>query len=85
HCEIKVARTPASAVIEVRDDGGTAGLALTFGNGLTGLAERVESEGGELSAAREGRWFVVRATFGEAALRSAVNRAAAARSEIGAV
>ncbi|HEY2795196.1 MAG TPA: histidine kinase [Micromonosporaceae bacterium] len=78
HCQIKAERTLTSAVVEVRDDGGTAGIVLTYGTGLTGLAERVESEGGELVAARDGRWFVVRATFGEAAVRSAANRAAAA-------
>jgi signal transduction histidine kinase len=64
-------------MIEVRDDGGTASAALTYGNGLTGLAERVSFEHGTLTAAREGKWFVVRASFDESALRSAASRAVA--------
>jgi len=78
NCEIKAVRTPTSVVIEVRDDGGTEGAALAYGTGLTGLAERVENERGDLFIGRERGWFVVRATFGEAAVRSAAGRAAAA-------
>jgi two-component system sensor histidine kinase DesK len=63
-CEIGAVRTPGSAVVEVRDNGGTAGSGvLTFGNGLNGLSERVGDEGGTLWIGREGGWFVVRATF----------------------
>jgi len=62
-------------VVEVRDNGGTASSALTFGNGLTGLSERVVLVRGVLWTGRENGWFVVRATFDEAAVRSAVQAA----------
>ena len=78
-CQIRAVRTLTSVVIEVRDDGGTASAALSYGNGLTGLAERVRSESGELTCARDGAWFVLRATFDEAAVRSAAGRLAAQR------
>jgi two-component system, NarL family, sensor histidine kinase DesK len=65
-CEISATATDGSVVVEVRDNGGTPSSALTFGNGLTGLSERVEGEGGVLWAGRENGWFVVRATFAPA-------------------
>ncbi len=64
HCEIKAVRTDDSVVVEVRDDGGTTGSPLSFGNGLTGLSERVAAARGELSINADRGWFVVRATFG---------------------
>ncbi len=84
-CEISAVRTAESVVIEVRDNGGTSGgrpgqLDVTFGNGLTGLSERVACERGVLWTGRENGWFVVRATFDEAAVRAAVVGGAAAAS-----
>ena len=59
-------------MVEVRDTGtGTAGpiaAGLTYGNGLTGLVERVERVGGVLWIGRERDQFVVRATMPSGAI-----------------
>jgi two-component system sensor histidine kinase DesK len=77
-CEIRAVRHAAAVIVEVRDDGGTETTAFSFGNGLTGLAERVDLAGGVLATVRDRGSFVVRATFGEACVRSAAARDAAA-------
>ncbi len=66
-CAIRIVRQSGDVVVEVRDTGaGTAGpvaAGVTYGNGLTGLAERVERVGGMLWTGRERGQFVVRATM----------------------
>ncbi len=66
-CAIQIRRESGDVVVEVRDTGaGTAGpvaTGVTYGNGLTGLAERVERIGGTLWIGRERGQFVVRATM----------------------
>jgi len=64
-CVIRTVNSGTSAVIEVSDDGraNAASAGPVFGNGLTGLSERVNNLGGHLSARRERGWFVVRASF----------------------
>jgi two-component system, NarL family, sensor histidine kinase DesK len=66
-CAIQIGRESSDVVVEVRDTGaGTAGpmtAGVTYGNGLTGLAERVERVGGMLWVGRERGQFVVRATM----------------------
>jgi len=66
-CAIQIGRESGAVVVEVRDTGaGTAGpvaAGVAYGNGLTGLAERVERVGGMLWIGRERGHFVVRATM----------------------
>lgn len=66
-CAIQIGRESGAVVVEVRDTGtGTAGAipaSVAYGNGLTGLAERVERVGGMLWIGRERDQFVVRATM----------------------
>ena len=63
-CAIRVAVGDGSVVVEIRDTGtGQAGEPVMFGNGLTGLAERVAGVGGTIGTGREGREFVIRATL----------------------
>ncbi len=62
-CEISVRGEDAAAVLEVADDGATT-LGFSAGNGLTGLAERVQEAGGTVTAGRReegGFRLVVRA------------------------
>jgi two-component system sensor histidine kinase DesK len=84
HCEIRAIHAADAVIVEVRDDGGGDSEAMAFGNGLTGLAERVHNAGGALTTARDRGWFVVRATFGEACVRAAAARDAAAAAGVGA-
>jgi two-component system sensor histidine kinase DesK len=71
-CAIRIRRESGAVVVEVRDTGtGTAGpitAGLTYGNGLTGLVERVERVGGVLWIGRERDQFVVRATMPSGAI-----------------
>jgi two-component system, NarL family, sensor histidine kinase DesK len=66
-CTIQIGRGSGAVVVEVRDTGtGTGGpvaVSVAYGNGLTGLAERVERVGGMLWIGRERDQFVVRATM----------------------
>jgi two-component system sensor histidine kinase DesK len=66
-CAIQIGRESGAVVVEVRDTGtGTVGpiaASVPYGNGLTGLAERVERVGGMLWIGRERDQFVVRATM----------------------
>jgi two-component system, NarL family, sensor histidine kinase DesK len=66
-CAIRIGRESGAVVVEVRDTGtGTSGpiaVGVTYGNGLTGLAERVERIGGMLWIGRDCGQFVVRATM----------------------
>src|SRR5206468_832399 len=48
-CEISVRGEDAAAVLELADDG-AAGGSFAAGNGLTGLAERVQEAGGTVTA-----------------------------------
>ncbi len=65
NCVIRVVSTETAATVEVSDDGAGRGTGVPpdFGNGLTGLSERMTAIGGTLSVCREDGWFVVRATF----------------------
>lgn len=73
NCVVRVISAPGSAMIEVSDDGGVELMHRTrdqdrlseviYGNGLTGLSERVNAKGGTLVTRRERGWFTVRATF----------------------
>ncbi len=71
-CAIQIGRESGAVVVEVRDTGtGTGGpiaASVAYGNGLTGLAERVERVGGILWIGRERDQFVVRATMPSGAL-----------------
>ncbi len=71
-CAIQIGREAGAVVVEVRDTGtGTAGpiaAGVAYGNGLTGLAERVERVGGMLWIGRERDQFVVRATMPSGAI-----------------
>ncbi|MCP2340312.1 sensor histidine kinase [Actinomadura rupiterrae] len=49
-CEIDVRREPDAAVLTVTDDGTATEASFAPGNGLTGLAERMESAGGTVTA-----------------------------------
>ncbi|MDD6791155.1 MAG: sensor histidine kinase, partial [Thermobifida fusca] len=49
-CDITLSRQDRTWVVEVYNDGVRAGKATRFGNGLTGLSERVASAGGTLTA-----------------------------------
>lgn len=64
-CEIEVARSGDSVVVEVRDDGVGVKLAdpPVYGNGLTGLAERTAIVNGQFDAGLRDGWFVVRASL----------------------
>jgi two-component system sensor histidine kinase DesK len=64
-CAISVARRSGRVVVEVRNGMGTVpgGATITYGNGLTGLAERVQGVGGVLYAHRGRGDFVLRATM----------------------
>jgi two-component system, NarL family, sensor histidine kinase DesK len=73
NCAVKVIGTPSLATVEVSDDGGIE-LArrgreqdplmdVVYGNGLTGLSERVNALGGTLTTRRGAGWFTVRAAF----------------------
>jgi two-component system sensor histidine kinase DesK len=78
-CQIRATRKSGAVVVEVRDNGRTDGAFHAYGNGLTGLAERVGCVGGDLWTGRDHGWFVVRATFAEAAVRGAAARTAVAQ------
>jgi two-component system sensor histidine kinase DesK len=66
-CAIQIGRESGAVVVEVRDTGagpaGPVAASVAYGNGLTGLAERVERVGGKLWIGRERGHFVVRATM----------------------
>ncbi|MFC4909005.1 sensor histidine kinase [Actinomadura gamaensis] len=49
-CEIAVRREAGAAVLTVTDDGKASEASFTPGNGLTGLAERIDAAGGTLTA-----------------------------------
>jgi two-component system sensor histidine kinase DesK len=49
HCEISVRREKSAGVLEVTDDGAAA-ADYSAGNGLTGLAERMQAAGGTVTA-----------------------------------
>ncbi len=78
-CEIHAVNHAGTVIVEVRDDGGGDSAGFAFGNGLTGLAERVDLAGGVLTTVRDRGSFVVRATFGEICVRTAAAREAAVR------
>jgi two-component system sensor histidine kinase DesK len=63
-CEIVLGRDAGTLLVEVRDDGAGSRAAEppVRGNGLTGLAERVEALGGTLTAGPLDGWFTVRAS-----------------------
>ena len=56
-CRIVLGRN----LVEVADDG--VGGSVSYGNGLSGLAERVSGLGGQLTVGPAGGWFTVRATI----------------------
>jgi len=63
HCRLRVAVTDGQVTWEVADDGGTAPPAAVppgGGHGLTGMRERVEVLGGELTAGPSGTGWRVR-------------------------
>src|SRR5215475_2694487 len=63
-CTISIRRTSDDVEVEVRNAGvGTPVTPISYGNGLTGLAERVRSVDGALWVGRERGDFVVRATM----------------------
>ncbi len=68
HCVIALTQDGEGTTLTVRDDG--AGAPATWGNGLTGLAERLAAGGGRLGAGPEGGGFVVRAVVGGAGVRA---------------
>lgn len=73
NCVVRVISAPSSAMIEVSDDGGVELMRrgrdqdrladVVYGNGLTGLSERINAKGGTLVTRRERGWFTVRAAF----------------------
>jgi signal transduction histidine kinase len=63
HTAVRVGHDGAMFVIEITDDGATAGL-FAEGSGLQGMRERAEQHGGSLEAGPAlGRGWRVRATF----------------------
>ena len=60
-CTVTLSAAGGSAELLVTNDG-VAGTAGGWGNGLTGLAERLAATGGRLSARPEGDLFVLTAT-----------------------
>ncbi|WP_203654168.1 sensor histidine kinase [Actinocatenispora rupis] len=56
-----VVRTGATVVVEVSDDGRGTGPDTGYGNGLTGLRERVTAAGGTLVTERADGWYRLRA------------------------
>jgi two-component system sensor histidine kinase DesK len=66
-CGIVLGRDAGTVLVEVRDDGvgSRAAGPPVRGNGLTGLAERVEALGGTLTAGPLDGWFTVRASVPE--------------------
>ncbi len=59
-CDIALTTDPGGTTLTVHDDG--AGAPAGWGNGLTGLAERLAVGGGRLDAGPAGAGFAVRAT-----------------------
>ena len=68
-CRIELSRLDDDVVLEIRDDGvGVAGGSdVSWGNGLTGLGERVSLAGGALRTHTDEGWFAVRAVLPAAA------------------
>jgi two-component system sensor histidine kinase DesK len=65
-CRISIVRTGDRVVIDVRNGGNapaTGSATIAYGNGLTGLSERVSDIGGDLWTGREDGEFVLRATL----------------------
>jgi two-component system sensor histidine kinase DesK len=63
-CAITLEAAPGSATLRVANDGvgpATAPAEARWGNGLTGLAERLAASGGRLTADRDGGSFVLAA------------------------
>lgn len=70
NCRIELSRLDDEVVLEIRDDGvGVAGESeVSWGGGLTGLAERVTLAGGALRThTTDDGWFAVRAVLPAAA------------------
>ncbi len=65
-CSVVAGRRSGGVVVEVRNRAGgtgTSSAAVVYGNGLTGLAERVDGVGGVLWVGHDDGEFVVRATL----------------------
>jgi two-component system sensor histidine kinase DesK len=65
-CVIRVGRRSGDVVVEVHNNGtgtGADGATVAYGNGLTGLTERLAGIGGILSARGKHNEFLVRATM----------------------
>src|SRR3954468_14282717 len=62
-CTIDVGTAGGSAELRVINDGAAASAIRSWGNGLTGLAERLDAAGGRLAASAEGGTFVLTAAL----------------------
>ena len=73
NCRIELSRAGEDVVLEIRDDGvGVSGESeVSWGGGLTGLAERVALAGGVLRTRTDEGWFAVRAVLPETAPEAA--------------
>ena len=60
-CTVELRAAGGEAELQVTNDG-ALGAGTTWGNGLTGLAERLAASGGRLSAGPDGDRFVLAAT-----------------------
>jgi two-component system sensor histidine kinase DesK len=60
-CSVELRAVGGEAELRVANDG-ARGTETTWGNGLTGLAERLAAAGGRLSAGPDGDRFVLAAT-----------------------
>jgi two-component system, NarL family, sensor histidine kinase DesK len=62
-CTIDVGTAGGAAELRVVNDGAAASANRSWGNGLTGLAERLDAAGGRLAASAEGGTFVLTAAL----------------------
>jgi two-component system, NarL family, sensor histidine kinase DesK len=62
-CTIDLRTAGGTAELRVVNDGATASADRSWGNGLTGLAERLDAEGGRLTACADGGTFELTAAF----------------------
>ncbi|MGI5491277.1 sensor histidine kinase [Microtetraspora malaysiensis] len=67
-CEVDVHIEEENVVLQIVNDGGPSGAKVIRGNGLTGLAERVEGVGGTLAAESGGGRFRISASVPLAAV-----------------